>query len=151
MQLIKLVIISAFAFFLLLTAFTLFIPSQIRISRAIDITAERKEVLPLVQQLDNWKSWNAYLQDSSGRFRISLTEISDSLVTSNWVAGDKEFASGLAIYEARQGTITVQWYFDFRLKWYPWEKIASIVYDRQMGGPMEESLVKLKERIESNP
>lgn len=151
MQLIKLVFISAIAFFLLLTAFTLFIPSQIRISRAIDIAADRKAVLPLVQQLENWKSWNAYLQDSSGRFKISLTEISDSLVTSNWVAGDKKFASGLAIYEARKGTITVQWYFDFKLKWYPWEKIASIVYDRQMGGAMEESLVKLKERIESNP
>jgi len=151
MQLIKLIIISAIAFFLLLTAFTLFIPSQIRISRAVDIAAERKSVLPFVQQLSNWTDWNAYVQDTAGRFSIRLLQVSDSLVTSEWLAGDKSFSSGIAIYEVRKGTITVQWYFDFKLKWYPWEKIASIVYDRQMGDVMQESLVKLKERIESNP
>ncbi|ULQ53706.1 hypothetical protein [Flavihumibacter fluvii] len=151
MQLIKLILISAIAFFLLLTAFTLFIPSTIRISRAIDISSDRKTILPYVQQLPKWKDWNLYLQDTSGRFLVRLVSISDSLVTSTWLSGHKEFNSGLAIYEMRQGTTTVQWYFDFELKWYPWEKIASIVYDRQMGGVMQESLVKLKERIESNP
>jgi hypothetical protein len=151
MQLIKLIIISAIAFFLLLTGFTLFIPSQIRISRAVDIAAERKLVLPYVQQLAKWKDWNAYVQDTSGSFHIRLLQVSDSLVTSEWHAGQKKFSSGMAIYEVRKGTITVQWYFDFTLKWYPWEKIASIVYDRQMGDIMQESLVKLKQGIESNP
>ena len=151
MQLIKLVFISAIAFFLLLTAFTLFIPSQIRISRAIDITADRRSVLPYVQQEEKWNLWNVYLKDSSGRFNIEMVQVNDSLITSNWKAGGREFDSGLAIYEARKGTVTVQWYFDFKLKWYPWEKIASIVYDRQMGDAMQESLVKLKDLIESNP
>lgn len=151
MQLIKLIIISAIAFFLLLTAFTLFIPSHIRISRAIDIAAERSAVLPYLQKRENWNLWNVYLQDSARRFKIELLQVNDSLVTSNWKAGGREFNSGLAIYEARKGTITVQWYFDFTLNWYPWEKLASIVYDRQMGDAMQESLVKLKDRIESNP
>lgn len=151
MQLIKLVIISAIAFFLLLMAFSLLIPSQVRISRAIDVQADRNKVLPYLQELPAWESWNAYIQDSSGRFQVTLDQVSDSLVTSRWTAGKKSFTSGLAVYEARPGTITIQWYFDFKLPWYPWEKLGSIVYDRQMGGTMQESLVKLKERIESNP
>jgi hypothetical protein len=53
--------------------------------------------------------------------------------------------------ELRTGTITVQWYFDFYLKWEPWEKFSSIVYDKQLGPVMEESLIKLKTLTESNP
>lgn len=151
MRLLKLAFISAIAFFLLLTGLTLFIPSHIRISRAVDIMAEKEKVIPYLNDLPKWNSWNAFVQDSSGPFSIHLTSITDTLITSSWKAGQKEFTSGLAIYETRPGTITVQWYFDFNLPWYPWEKLGSIVYDKQLGGVMQESLVKLKDRIESNP
>jgi hypothetical protein len=151
MRLIKLAILSAIFFFLLLTAFTLFIPSHIRISRAIDISGKRSTTLPYLQQLSHWPDWNAYARDSSGHFKITLTAVTDSLVTSKWKVGSKEFYSGLALYGTREGTLTVQWYFDFHLKWFPWEKIGSIVYDHQMGQVMQESLINLKQLIESNP
>jgi hypothetical protein len=43
---------------------------------------------------------------------------------------------------------TVQWYFDFVFRWYPWEKFSSIVYDKQLGPAMEKSLNNLKDLIE---
>lgn len=43
---------------------------------------------------------------------------------------------------------TLQLYYDFHLKWYPWEKLASIVYDKQLGPDMEKKLATIKERAE---
>jgi hypothetical protein len=45
-------------------------------------------------------------------------------------------------------TTVVQWYFDFRLKWYPWEKFGSIVFDQQLGPSMESSLENLRINFE---
>lgn len=151
MRIIKLAIISGVFFFLLLMAFTLFIPSDIRISRAIDIKAEKSALLPYIQDTSKWSHWNKYLMDTTRRFRIEGLKVSDSLVTSLWLSGDRKFTSALAIYETRAGTLTVQWYFDFDLGWYPWEKIAGITYDKQTGPVMEESLATLKRVVESNP
>jgi hypothetical protein len=45
----------------------------------------------------------------------------------------------------------LQWYFDIKLRWYPWEKFGSIVFDKQLGPPMEKSLGNLKKLLEKNP
>lgn len=46
-------------------------------------------------------------------------------------------------------TITaVQLYYDFHLKWYPWQKLGSIVYDKQLGPDMEKKLARIKELSE---
>jgi hypothetical protein len=43
---------------------------------------------------------------------------------------------------------TVQLYYDFHLKWYPWEKLGSIIYDKQLGPSMEKELRELKASVE---
>ena len=149
MRVIKLMLISAVILFGLMTLISLMIPSHVRISRAIDINAAKPQLMPLIQQRDEWPRWNAYAKEP-GRFDISIVESNDSLVVSRWKAGGKDFTSGMAVYEPRQGTLTVQWYFDFRLKWYPLEKFGSIMFDRQLGSPMEESLVNLKQLAEAD-
>ena len=47
-----------------------------------------------------------------------------------------------------EGSTTVQWYFDFHLKWYPWQKFQSIVYDKQLGPEMEASLENLRRIVQ---
>lgn len=44
---------------------------------------------------------------------------------------------------------TVQLYYDFHLKWYPWQKLGSIIYDKQLGPVMEKWLVELKKEVEN--
>lgn len=151
MRLIKLVLISAVVFFLLLTAMSLLIPSNIRISRAIDIRSASRDVYPYLKDQSKWPLWNAYFKDSSKKFKVSTISSTDSLVLTRWKSGDKTFQSGMAVYNQVEGTVTVQWYFDFTLSWYPWEKIASIIYDGQLGTPMQESLTELKTLVEANP
>ena len=46
------------------------------------------------------------------------------------------------------GEYVVQWNFDFDFKWYPWEKMSSIFYDKQLGPIMERSLLQLKKQSE---
>ena len=151
MRIIKLGIISFVFFSLLLLAFTFLIPAEIRISRAIDVKADKAVLMPFIADTTAWSKWNSYLMDTSRRFRISDLNVSDSLVSSIWKTGDRVFKSSFALYETRPGTITLQWYFDFDLGWYPWEKIAGITYDKQTGPVMEESLARLKRLVESNP
>jgi hypothetical protein len=151
MRLLKLVLISAIAFSLLILAISLLIPSHIRISRAVDINAAKTKLLPYLQELHKWPEWNQYARERAGRYSIRILKSSDSLVLAQWDAARNHFESGMAVMEVRPGTATVQWYFDFDIPWYPWEKIASIVYDRQMGPVMAESLANLKQLVESNP
>jgi hypothetical protein len=58
--------------------------------------------------------------------------------------------SGFTWYKIGNVTV-VQWYFDFHLHWYPWEKFSSLLLESQVGAPMERSLDKLKKLAERNP
>lgn len=151
MRLIKLLLISIVFFFLLLTAFTSLIPSTVRISRAVDILGTKEQVLPYLQEEQRWPEWNRWFQDSTIKIEVQFREKTDSSLQYQWGAGDRQFSSNFMLYEVREGTTTVQWYFEFELAWYPWEKLGSIVYDKQMGPVMEESLGNLRKLVESNP
>jgi len=47
-------------------------------------------------------------------------------------------------------SLTVQWWFELNLRWYPWEKLGVFVYDRKLGPVMEESLDSLKRYVENS-
>src|SRR5215470_2233819 len=57
MHYLKLAFISFIFLFLLLTGISLFIPSHIRLSKAIRIAAEKDSVLALIRDPVKWKSW----------------------------------------------------------------------------------------------
>ena len=164
MRFLKLGVISAVVLFGIILLISLLLPSHVRISRAIDINARREKIYPLVADIKEWEKWNAYIRVYHNRIAepdmlkadeiaIFMTSKKDSLVTADWQqpSGNK-FGSGFAIIsnETGQGHTTVQWYFDFHVKWYPWEKFQSIVYDEQLGPIMEKSLTSLKKMAEKN-
>lgn len=43
---------------------------------------------------------------------------------------------------------TLQWYIDFHLPWYPWEKFGSLFYEGNYGRMMEQGLYNIKKEIE---
>jgi hypothetical protein len=163
MRFLKLSLISAVVLFGIILLISLLLPSHVRISRAIDINAPGEKIYLLVSDIKQWEKWNEYIRVYHNRIAetdmlkadeiaIFITSKKDSLVTADWQqpSGNK-FGSGFAIIgnKSGQGHITVQWYFDFHVKWYPWEKFQSIVYDEQLGPVMEKSLMGLK-RIAEN-
>lgn len=164
MRIIKLGIISLIVFSLIITGFSLFIPSHIRISKAIDINAAKDSVMNQINNPVNWKKWFPGADTSDfvmieGKVKgigigemqgLMITGINDSSVlTSSIGPKSKSSESGWNIFDgSRPNTITVQWYMDFHLRWYPWEKFSSLLLEKRYGPMMEKGLDNLKKLIE---
>lgn len=163
MRVIKFLILSVISISLVLLAISLLLPSHVRISRAINISAKPGEITPYLSDLQRWERWNVFISDSVVNKKVvSPTEIStdrlqievrtskaDSVSTVWTQPGGKTFTASFSCLEGGEVTV-VQWYFDFHLNWYPWEKFGSIIYDEQMGPGMEKSLAQLKALVESS-
>jgi len=166
LKLLKLAIISFLFFFLLITGISLFIPSSVRISRAVEITALKEKVMEQIARAENWKNWypgadslrllmiagepKGVISANDSMQGLQIMEVNDSTVIAvNVGKGSKENKTGWKIMSGGS-TISVQWYMDFKLRWYPWEKFASLLFDKQYGTPMEMGLAKLKKMLENN-
>lgn len=161
MKLIKLGLISLVAFALLITFISFFFPSHVRISRAVDIQAPKDSVWNRIKDPARWREWypggdslpviyvyakaaGIGIKDEKG---LLLKDITDSTVTAEeFGAARSRTTSGWQCYEGyRPGTVTIQWFMDFRLRWYPWEKFSSLLLDKRFGTMMESGLEKLQQ------
>ena len=164
MRIIKLGIISIICFSLLITGISLFFPSHVRISKAIDITTNKDSLMSQVGDPANWKKWYpgadtlAYFV-VAGKIKgivtgdkqaLEITEINDSAVLAmNVGPNSKGGESGWNIFPGRiPNSLTVQWYMDFHLRWYPWEKFSSLLLEKRYGAMMEQGLTRLKAELE---
>jgi len=164
MRIIKLAILSFIFLFLLVTIISLFIPGHIRISKATNISADDTVVYIYMKDLHEWKQWHPALKnlpenefqvskDSSISIRgttISIVERKEDELVSEMKTDDgRPITSGFRIIRHRQGdSATLQWYMDFKLRWYPWEKFRSLFYENIYGLQMEQGLLNLKELSE---
>lgn len=159
MRWIKLLFLSVIIIFLLLTTIATLLPSEVRISRAIDINAPADSIFQEIAFLQQWDKWNLYILQMEGK-KLSENSIEGSklviriekrkrdFISTTWQqVNGKKFTAGFRLIEHSSST-TVQWYFDFRFRWYPWEKFSSIVYDAQVGPVMQSSLENLKKVID---
>jgi len=165
MRIIKLGIISIIVFSLLITGISLFFPSHVRISKAIDINSNKDTVLAQINNAANWQKWYPGadsmdlfmeqgkvkgLQLDSLQAVISITGSSDSSVTAATSGpGIRKVTTGWNLYpSSAPNTVTVQWYMDFHLRWYPWEKFSSLLLEKRYGPVMEKGLSNLKILLE---
>lgn len=162
MRIIKLGVISLIAFFLLAVAMTSLLPSKITISRAIDIAGSTQKARLLVQDVNSWSQWMQQPDTSTkvealspnevqiGRTKVIIVSASEEKISTEWrtasgasMQGDFNF-----ITSKDSQFITIQWAFTYKVKWYPWEKLASILADKQLAPFMESSLDRLKHQLE---
>ena len=81
---------------------------------------------------------------------ISEIKENEILATYNRASGNQKILSTWRIFpETGFNHVTVQWYMDFHLRWYPWGKFASLVYDKFYGSMMDQALDQLKSAAES--
>lgn len=161
MRLIKLAILSFIILFLLVTVISLFIPSNIRISKATNIAADDTLAFSNIKNLSNWRNWHpalkgipeneiSVLNDSGikvkGTTIVITAKKNDEFVTKMVANEGQPVVSGFKTISHQQGdSSTLQWYMDFRLRWYPWEKFRSLFYENIYGIQMEQGLANLKE------
>ena len=167
MRVIKLAILSFIFLFLLVTTISLFIPSHIRISRATDINSTKQEVMGFISDPLKWKEWYpgadsldiiyiegkpmGILLDSSGLIGLSIFTINDSVVTVGEVgmSATQRMEMGWKVLSGgNENNVVTQWYMDFKLRWYPWEKFKSLFFENIYGAHMERGLANLKELSE---
>jgi hypothetical protein len=163
MKLIKLAIISIVLLFLLVTAVSLLFPSHVRISRATDISASKDSAMVMLRNPLNWKYWFpgadtlAVVFLNGKPIGLKLADGKELKISSGTDSSTNAQIDGASFYGTgwnciSDGTadhITVQWYMDFQLKWYPWEKFSSLLLESRYGYQMEQGLQKLKAKLES--
>ncbi|MCY7421616.1 MAG: hypothetical protein LH478_07715 [Chitinophagaceae bacterium] len=168
MRVIKLGILSVVVLFGLITAMSMLLPSQVIISRAIDISKPMDSVYQAVANLTRWQGWmdnydaattsfstpskgkGAYIK--MGKVRVDITAIEPNKMDGIWKSADNRPLAGSFNFVSSNNrqTVTVQWQFIQKVQWYPWEKFASITSDKVLGPYMEKSLDNLKKLLEDN-
>ena len=169
MRIIKLAIGSFIFLFLIVTGISLFIPSHIRISKAINIYADKSFVMTQISDATNWKNWYPGLDstkplyvdgkmkgvifnknDSMNQVYIKIDKESENEITAQYVNKKRRpVINGWKIISYPvTDSLTVQWYMDFHLPWYPWEKFRSLLFEKLYGSRMEQGLSNLKGLVE---
>lgn len=151
MRFIKLAILSFIFLFLTVTAISLLIPSHIRISKAINLANRKDSIFALIRNEGRWHQWHpAFMQNDSFR-KIPPIHITPQLVTDSELVfqlqqeNRKPIKTGWKIYRyPLTDSITLQWYMDFQLSWYPWQKFGSLFYENTYGQMMEQGLDNIK-------
>jgi hypothetical protein len=148
MKYLKLAIISFIMIFLLFTGISLFFPSQVNISRAINLASNKETVLKLINDTSNWDRWYPGFDTLRSKgTEILITSSTDSSVIaefSNSKAKKTIQSTWQILPYAHSDSITLHWYLHFKLRWYPWEKLGSLLYEKSYGQQMERALNNLK-------
>jgi hypothetical protein len=161
MRLLKLGLISIVIFFLLLTAIASLFPSDIIVSRAVNITANKNAVANYIANYNQWNLWmegakqselKVVAQDSTkafyGTIIIQRLSAANNIWKHEWKGKSTTQYSTIQLIEKDNITI-VQWQFEQLVKWYFWQKFGSMMNDKILGTTMEQSLDNLKKLVEN--
>ena len=157
MRLVKLAVLSLVVLFCVLTAMSLLIPSHVRISRAINLHASAEGIFHLIDNPDQWPQWYPAFQKQNAtallqQHQVHITTMmkTDTLRTMRWQqAGKRPVINGWHLHRfTAPDSATLQWYMDFQLSWYPWQKFSSLFYEKTYGTMMEQGLQNIKRLAE---
>lgn len=145
MKYLKLALISFVFFFLLITAFSLLIPSNVNTSRAIDVNVDQAAAVKFISNPGNLNTW--YPGADSTKVDLQITEVTDSSILA--IFRNKRRSTQWLVIPSSKDQVTIQWSMQTRLRWYPWEKFSSLLFEKQFGTQMEISLTRLKAALEN--
>jgi hypothetical protein len=147
-RLIKLAFLSILFFFLFFTVIGMFFPSRIRISRATNIAADGRPVFAPIDDRTQWKTWHPWFRDTARAAPLGFEwmEKTDSTRALRLTSeGIRPLENHFQVHRfGGADSLTLQWYIDFHLRWYPWERFGSLFYENQYGPVLEKGLQDLK-------
>ncbi len=171
MRQIKFFIIGIVLLLLVFTAFTLFLPSKVTVSKSIRIDAPDSTVLAQLSNFKNWKNWFPVFRDSNvivmippnQNDRVELRDNSGKIMLFKIVSVQKNKVD-VGLYVTEKSTTTYQfillpkgsesteitWNVITDLGRYPWKKLQGIVLDKFTGEQYMATLQKLKEAVENH-
>lgn len=152
-------------FFIVITLFSLLMPSTAVVVRSETIPSTRADILKQIQQPEAWLNWYPPLKDtstvpsvqgdtirwnSSNHKNILFIEKKhrEGIRASFTRSGELPVLYDITVYEI-DGLPQVEWKAIHKLPWYPWEKFAGIFLDDLAGQGYAIALVQLKEWVQS--
>jgi hypothetical protein len=172
LRLLKALLVGLTGLFIVITLFSLIIPSTVRVSRATVITnVSPAEVYRQVADLKNWKNWHPVFKTDSAV--VTFTDTSNKACDIEYngstthlsIVSLEPAAIKLDLRSKKQNeilvevhltnlpdqqSVQVEWRALNRLSWYPWEKFYGIFLDKLSGPGYEAALTGLKEFLESH-
>ena len=151
MRFIKLGIISIVMIFLLFTGMSLFIPSYVRISRAINLASSAEKVIANLNDTGQWRNWYPGFDEmKKAGTEIVFRDRKENELTVDFKSSGKKIISSTwqTIPFSQSDSVTLQWYMHFKLNWYPWEKFGSLLYEKSYGQQMETGLQNIKNNLQ---
>jgi hypothetical protein len=100
-------------------------------------------VLQLIRDTTKWNQWYPGFDTlQSQGAAISFQPSENNKVNVEFRKGDSRpiISTWQIIPYTTTDSITVQWYMHFKLRWYPWEKFGSLLYDRAYGQQMKRGI-----------
>ena len=170
LRLFKMFVFGATGLFIVITLFSLLIPSRVRVSRITvinDVTPGR--VYNEVSNFGRWKNWHPVFKsdsttiaftDSSKRscdvsYNNSVAHLSITFLEATSIKFDLFSNSQNDIHNeitltnlTGSHSVQVEWLASIKLRWYPWEKFYGIFIDKLSGPGYEAALNGLKSFLE---
>ena len=150
----------------ILFLFALF-PSDISVSRLIRINHSSDQVIRKIANLRDWNSWNEFIYATTAKVNAGqMADSSDSVsihkadftvvrikylpdtIITRWQHGTHSFTGNFVLTPQTSDQTILEWTLHFQVKWYPWDKLASMFYDKQLGPVMEKSLLNLQNKMD---
>lgn len=176
MRLIKMFLFVLLGLFAVITIIGLFIPSSVKISRGVIVTADSSKVYKELSDVKNWNKWLPWITADNGAV-VQLSAVTDQPGSYfRWKGMKINSAGTITIQSTKPGEILllhelkdmnkaeggfrirstgknnnvteVLWYMEYKLKWYPWERFFGIFTDRIIGSAFEQGLDQFKNYIE---
>jgi len=150
MNYIKLGLISIIMIFLLFTGMSLFIPSHVHISRATNFPPASQKIIETLNDTAQWGNWYpGFVEMKKAGTTIFFTDKKENELSAEFRSPGKKIITSIwqVIPYPQSDSVTVQWSLNFKLRWYPWEKFGSLLYEKSYGQQMETALQNFKKLL----
>jgi len=125
-----------------------------------------------VSEVTNWKHWypgadslkfyyegnrikGLVLDELKKRYiiikekKVRRDSLGDEEVMADYILPNKKIQTGWVLAtNAQSSSVTLQWYMDFHLRWYPWEKFSSFMFEKIYHPQLQQGLDNLKRFLE---
>ena len=176
MRLLKMFLFGLIGLFGVITIIGLFIPSSVKVTRGIIVDADSAKVFEQLSDVKNWAQWMPWITTDGGALvqlspvtnqpgsyfkwkglnvkgsgTISLTNITQQLIDVKYELKDMNDSEGgfrITPSATNKKQTEVQWFMDYPLKWYPWERFYGIFFNSIMEPAFDKGLESFRSYVE---
>lgn len=171
MRFIKAFLVGVSGLFIIITLFSLLIPSKVNVVRTVLINSTSlSKVAEQVNDFNQWKNWHPIFTADSATISVTANKAvykivhreKELFITKQFAdsagvkfllqsKGENDLANEIHFTALpAQDVVQVSWLATTHLHWYPWEKFYAIFIDKLTGPGYEQALKGLKDYLEKN-